>query len=102
MNSRTEAFPMPLTRGRGLPHLTQIDGVHFTLLDHSKNVRCSVTRGALAHLAKKPLAIHQLEFVFGAYRDAIERVASHKYDAGQKVAGRITVGPLDLLSPRTL
>jgi len=59
---------MPLTSGRGLPPLAQIDGVHFALLDHSRIVRCAITRGALAHLANKPLAIDQQEIVFHTYR----------------------------------
>jgi len=92
---------MPLSRGRGLPALAQVDGVHFALLDHSRIVRCAVTRGALAHLAKEPLAIDQQDLVFYAYREAIQDIASHKYDAGQKIHGRVIVVPSDLLSPRT-
>ena len=89
---------MPLSRGRGLPPLTQIDGVHFALLDRSRIVRCAVTRGALADLAKHPLAMDHQEFIFSAHRDAIEGIASRKYDAGQKTHGRVVVGPLDLLT----
>jgi hypothetical protein len=92
---------MPLSRGRGLPSLAQVDGVHFALLDHSKIVRCAVTRGALALLAKEALAIDQQDLVFHAYRDAIEGIASHKYDAGEKTYGRVIVGPSDLPSSRT-
>ena len=87
---------MPLSRGRGLPPLTQVDGVHFALLDRSRIVRCTVTRGALAHLANHPLAIDQQEFTFGAHRDSIEGIASRKYDAGQKTQGRVIVGSFDL------
>ena len=94
-------LPMPLTRGRGLPHLAQIDGVHFALLDHNRIIRCAVTRGALSHLARKPLAIDQQDPVFSAYRTAIEGIASRKYDAGEKTHGRVIVVPSDLPSPRT-
>ena len=87
---------MPLTRGRGLPPLAQIDGVHFALLDRSRIVRCSVTRDALAHLARKPLGTDQQEAIFYAYRAAIETVASHKYDACEKTRGSIMVVPTDL------
>jgi Protein of unknown function (DUF1488) len=87
---------MPLSRGRGLPHLTQLDGVHFALLDHNRIVRCAITRGALAHLAREPLAIDRQEHIFSAYRDAIEEIASRKYDAGQRSYGRVIVVPSDL------
>ena len=92
---------MPLSRGRGLPHLAQIDGVHFALLDHKRIVRCAVTRGALVHLAKQPLGIDEQDRIFRAYRDAIEGIASRKYDANQKVYGGIVVGPSDLPSGGT-
>ena len=88
---------MPLSRGRGLPHLTQLDGVHFSLLDHNKIVRCAVTRGALTHLAREPLTVDQQELIFSAYRDAIEKIASRKYDAGERSGGKVMVVPSDLL-----
>ena len=79
-----EGTQMPLSRGRGLPPLTQIDGVHFALLDRSRIVRCAVTRGALAHLAKHPLAIDQQEFIFSAHRDAMRASQAASTMPGKK------------------
>jgi hypothetical protein len=87
---------MPLTRGRGLPPLAQIEGVYFALLDRDRIVRCAVTRGALSRLAKKPLTIDQHEFIFRTYREEIESAASRKYDADQKKSRKVTVTPPDL------
>jgi uncharacterized protein DUF1488 len=89
---------MPLTRST-TPPLFDAWAVDFNMLAPTGlSVQCSVTCGALDALAKGAAnaTVNQLPAIFAQWRDAIESVASQKYDMGKQDQGMVIVGPDDM------
>jgi hypothetical protein len=75
-------------------------GIHFNMLrPGGLSMQCTVTRGALDELVEgygETTMSGQIT-IFAQWRAAIERVASHNYDAGKLDAhGMVVVGPDDV------
>ena len=85
-----------MQRAIGHPPVTSSEGIHFQMMEPSKLIRFVVTRGALSHLAGRPLTIGELEDHFYAHRAAIEGAASRKFVERGSLASRTTIDASDL------
>jgi len=90
---------MPLS-SIGIPGDDDLEGIVFAMANGDQQQVCVVTPGVLADLAQADMSLSPRDevHVFNSHRDAIERMASQKFDAGIfDHAGRIKVESLDLL-----
>jgi hypothetical protein len=96
---------MPLTRASTTP-LVDTWGVYFNMLSpHRLSVQCTVAHRALDVLVKGDGNTTEGEqiAIFTQWRDAIESLASQKYDVGKvDHHGMVIVGPDDVIVLRTL
>jgi len=90
---------VPLARDRGLI-VPSAEGVYFPMYDSTaerpRAVKCVVTRAALAQLAGRALAIHELEGVFTRHRVLVESAASRLHKHSKAIHYLLTVAPEDL------
>ena len=95
---------MPLTRASTTP-LVDTWGVHWNMLSPGRlSVQCTVTRGALDELVKGGgNTTEGGQFaIFTQCRDAIESLASQKYDVGEvDHPNMVIVGPDDVATLAT-
>ena len=90
---------MPLARGKGLI-VPSAEGVYFPMYDSTAEkpmaVKCVVTHAALAKLAGRVLAMHELESVFTRHRVLIESAASRLHKRAKANHYLLTVASEDL------
>jgi hypothetical protein len=71
--------------------------VYFPMFDGDSMVPCAVTSAALLALATdEGLEPQRVEAIFERFRLEIERVASEKYDRGERVGEEVIVGTADV------
>jgi len=90
---------MPLS-SIGIPGDDDLEGIVFAMANGDQQQVCVVTPGVLADLAQADMSLSPRDevHVFNSHRDAIERMASQKFDAGIfDHNGRVKVESLDLL-----
>jgi hypothetical protein len=74
------------------------DGIYFLMQDGPTGVVCEITREALSQLGRASGLTEPTE-IFKTTRDAIERVASDKYDRTARRAYEIVTITADDLEP---
>ena len=91
---------MPLTRSK--EHiLTTMMGVKFLMRDGKAEVSCRAARQLLRHRFGSSDRVGDAE-TFKLHREAIEKAASDKYDAGMvepHTDATVVVGEIDMASP---
>jgi hypothetical protein len=96
-----EGGTMPLTRGK--EHiLMSMKGVKFLMMDGETEVPCTASHDLLENKFGSNGAIDEAERAFRGNRDAIEKAASDKYDAGQIepcIDPKVVVTAYDMSSP---
>ena len=88
---------MPLTRARD-NYTLGVDGIRFLMHDGPVEVACRINLEALFHFART-IAVTEPSEIFEIDRDAIERLASKKYDRTRRRPYKvltITADDLDL------
>ena len=87
---------MPLKRINAYPPLTGTYGVHFTMADLDRVVRCAITRGALEKLTGRKLHVDEFEEAFYNHRRRIEAAATRNYKLpATRFLAPLTLAPAD-------
>ena len=81
---------MPLMRGRILGYDNERMAFRFSMLDGGEEIECQISAAAIDELVGGPRGSYvDREAQFSQLREAIESVASVKFDAGAIVCGSI-------------
>jgi hypothetical protein len=85
-----ESFSMPLTQGQILGYDTERMAFQFTMLNKGETVECTISGAAMDELSgKRGTLPAERKAQFLLLREAIERIASDKFDSETPVTGGV-------------
>src|SRR5258705_12604175 len=84
------SFSMPLTQGQILGYDTESMAFQFTMLNKGETVECTISGAAMDELSgKRGTLPAERKAQFLLLREAIERIASDKFDSESPVTGGV-------------